>query len=130
MQVDSTPRESKNQHFALFLSFLASSVFKSVECHHLQVSHTKNELDQRFSTLASIIKHAESIEDLGELRDYMQLHMTTALNRKLVVEILQNTWNFRDWLASTGLSLSGLVSTRLNPMRIMCGDSREGLNLM
>ncbi|CAE7298360.1 unnamed protein product [Symbiodinium sp. CCMP2592] len=115
VQVDNTTRESKNQHFALFLSYLASSVFKSVECHYLQVSHTKNELDQRFSTMASIIKQAECIEDLEELRDYIKSHMTTAEHRKLVVEILPNTWNFQEWFAVTGIQLSGLVSTHFEP---------------
>ena len=115
VQVDNTTRESKNQHFGLFLSYLTGKVFKSIECHYLQVSHTKNELDQRFSTLSSLIKQADSIEDLSELQDYMSKNMTSALKRELIVEIIPNTWNFQTWFAQSGISISGLVSTHLEP---------------
>ena len=97
VQVDNTTRESKNQHFGLFLSYLTGKVFKSIECHYLQVLHTKNELDQRFSTLSSLIKQADSIEDLSDLQDYMSKNMTSALKRELIVEIIPNTnhlWRF------------------------------------
>ena len=115
VQVDNTTRESKNQHFGLFLSYLTGKVFKSIECHYLQVSHTKNELDQRFSTLSSLIKQADSIEDLSDLQDYMSKNMTSALKRELIVEIIPNTWNFQTWFAQSGISISGLVSTHLEP---------------
>ena len=41
INVDNTPRESKNSHFAAFLSFLIHKrVFRSICCEYLQVDHT------------------------------------------------------------------------------------------
>lgn len=56
---DNTPREAKNQFFATFAALLvASNQFDTVEVQYLQVGHTNNELDQRFSSLATILSKA------------------------------------------------------------------------
>lgn len=56
---DNTPREAKNQFFATFVALLvASNQFDTVEVQYLQVGHTNNELDQRVSSLATILSKA------------------------------------------------------------------------
>ena len=116
LSLDNTPREGKNSLFASFCSWLVSSeLFHSVQCEYLQVDHTHNELDQRFSTMASVIKQAETIEDLAELRDYLATHMRPAQGRKLFVELMPNTWDFRGWFESLNMHVQGLTSTHVQP---------------
>lgn len=113
---DNTPREAKNSHFGCFLSSLVGrSLFSATEVHFLQVDHTHNELDQRFSTLASHIKQADVIEDIADLVLYLQTHVTAAANRTLIVEELNSTMDFKKYLSSVNLHLSGLTSTHMKP---------------
>lgn len=128
VSADNTPRESKNQFYAQYLSKLAGEVFETVELQFLQVSHTHNELDQRFSTMATIIKRAEQIDSLHSLKDYLTSHMTAAAGRQLHIEILDNTWSFASWIMKNA-QVGGLTSTRLHGGS--CGGStwnRKWLN--
>ncbi len=66
---------------ASFLAYLqGTGAFASCEMQFLQVSHTHNELDQRFSTMACKIKQAESIENMEDLKEYLEVHMTSQKN--------------------------------------------------
>ena len=116
LSLDNTPREGKNSLFASFCSWLVSSqLFHCVQCEYLQVDHTHNELDQRFSSMASVIKQADTVEDLTELRDYLATHMRPAQGRELFVELLPNTWDFRQWFESLNMHVQGLTSTHVQP---------------
>lgn len=41
--------------------------------------------------------------------------MTAAAGRDLVVELLPNTWNFKDWMAGYGLHAQGFTATQCEP---------------
>ena len=116
VNVDNTPRESKNSFFASYLASLISrGLFREIECQYLQCDHTHNELDQRFSTMSSKISKADHLEDPGDLVQYLKDNMTAAAGRDLVVEFLPNTWNFKDWMAGYGLHVQGLTATHCEP---------------
>ena len=54
---DNTPRERKNTYFAESCSSLVQSwCFESVQVEFLQVDHTHKELNQRFTSMCSIVK--------------------------------------------------------------------------
>eukprot|EP00438_Fugacium_kawagutii_P022434 Skav232861 [mRNA] locus=scaffold2451:157983:160619:+ [translate_table: standard] len=111
--IDSTPREGKNQVFACFLGALTARMFSSVECQFMQISHTHNELDQRFSTMASVVKRAESLQSLEDLKNHLSQRMTPSAGRAMHIEIVSNTCNFKDWLkASVECEIKGLTSTK------------------
>ncbi|CAK9028727.1 unnamed protein product [Durusdinium trenchii] len=113
---DNTPREAKNAFYASYLSTLVGKqLFKQVECHFLQVNHTHNELDQRFSSMASVIKGAACLEDIADLVEYLKDHMKAAVNREIVIEELTNTMDFKTWLGDANLHVQGLTSTHLEP---------------
>ena len=113
---DNTPREAKNSYFGAFLASMVSrSLFNGTECHFLQVDHTHNELDQRFSTLSSHIKQAEVIEDISDLVSYLKANVNAAANRTLVIEELKATMDFKQFLSSMNLHLTGLTTTHLQP---------------
>lgn len=116
VSIDNTPREGKNSFFASFLSYLVHRrIFKSVQCEFLQVDHTHNELDQRFSSLASFIKAADCLQDPEDLCQWMTDHMKASCGRTLKVESVANTWNFKDWMGQVGLHVEGLTSTHVQP---------------
>lgn len=113
---DNTPREAKNSHFGCFLaSLVGAQLFSKVECHYLQVDHTHNELDQRFSSMACCIKQAEVLESIDDLVQYLRDHMTAACGRDLVIEELSNTMDFKSWFGDVNLHMQGLTSTHLEP---------------
>lgn len=116
VNVDNTPRESKNSIFGSYLaSPVSRDIFREVECQYLQCDHTHNELDQRFSSMASKIGKADHLEDPGDLVQYLKDNMTAAGGRDLVVELLPNTWNFKEWMVGYGLHVQGLTSTHCEP---------------
>lgn len=111
--VDNTPRESKNQVFFQYCGWLTGAMFETLEVQYLQVSHTHNEIDQRFSSMASVIKKAECLESLGQLKDFLIQHMRPAQGRVMHIEVLQDNWNFNAWLQQTSeATWSGLTSTK------------------
>lgn len=111
--IDNTAREGKNQVFAQFCAWMASQLFASVEVQFMQVSHTHNELDQRFSTMARVVKRAESIQSLDDLHGFLEQNMTPAAGRMMHVEVVKNTFHFNSWLSRmTDCQISGLTSTR------------------
>ena len=79
---DNTPRESKNQWF---MSFAASLVhhfhFEKVEVQFMKAGHTKNELDQRFSTIATALARAPVLETPQDFANWIQreLHVLVLL---------------------------------------------------
>ena len=114
--VDNTPRESKNQIFAGFCAWLTAHHFRCVETQYLQTQHTHNELDQRFSTLATLIKQCPKIETMDELKHIIESQMKPLHAKYLHVEIVHNTWDFKAWMqGSSDSNISGLTSTQFSP---------------
>lgn len=112
---DNTPRESKNSHFAQFCAFLTAKLFTSCEVQFMQAGHTKNELDQRFSTVAAAINRADCLESPEDLVEWMRKEVQPAQGRHLVVELVQNTQDFRQFFYQTGVQMSGLTATKMAP---------------
>ena len=60
---DNTAREGKNQYVANFLSYLTTQEkFETVQEEFFRVGHTHNEQDQRFSSVATILSRARTLE--------------------------------------------------------------------
>lgn len=116
LSVDNTTRENKNQHLALMVSALVSSKrFESCEVQYFQVGHTHNEQDQRFSSIATVLARAPSLEDAKEFRDYIQTNVRPVRGRAMHVELLEETYDFQKWISGAGVQVSGLAATHLEP---------------
>ena len=98
-----------------FSSLISRGLFRSAEAHFLQVDHTHNELDQRFSTMSVQIKKAECLEDIPDLVHFLKQNMTAAGNWDLVIEELTNTMDFKSFLGDAHMHIQGLTSTHLQP---------------
>jgi hypothetical protein len=121
IQADNTTRESKNQFFVLFLSYLvASGKFSVSELQFLQVGHTHNQQDQRFSSVATSLSRAPVLEDPEEFAAWIRNHVKPARGRDLHVEILSSTWDFQGWFQSLGVQIQGLAATHAEPSTSHC----------
>lgn len=111
---DNTPRESKNTFFAEYCGFLVQQgCFQSVQVEFLQVDHTHNELDQRFSSMCSIVKDEDCLQDPADVVKMLQSKMRPAQGRDLFIEEMPNTWDFRAWFTDCfHMHISGLTSTK------------------
>lgn len=121
IQADNTTRESKNQFFALFLSYLvASGKFSVSELQFLQVGHTHNQQDQRFSSVATSLSRAPVLEDPEDFAAWIRGHVKPARGRDLHVEVLSSTWDFQGWFQSLGVQVQGLAATHAEPSTSHC----------
>ena len=116
LSADNTPREMKNQYMATWAAWLLSQGhFDSIQFEYMMTGHTKNELDQRFSAVASILKRAHTLEDPAQFRDYLVQRLPPVHGSSLHVELLESTYDWQTWFGDLELSLSGLASTHLEP---------------
>jgi hypothetical protein len=117
LAADNTARESKNQIFANFAAYLVGvQRFETVEVQFLQVGHTHNELDQRFSTVATTLSRAPTLEDPDEFASLIRQQIFPPRGRTLVVEVLNCTYDFQGWFqAGLGSNISGLAATHVQP---------------
>lgn len=111
VNADNTTREAKNQHFATSMAQLvATDKFQSLEVEFPKTGHTHNELDQRFSTLATTLKRAPVLETPEEFQEYLQENLQEVRGRKIIVEILPSTMNWMKWHAPLDVNISGLAA--------------------
>ena len=102
-------------------SFLAACVgkplFDTMELQFLQASHSHNELDQRFSSIAALLQRASVLEDAEEVQSYLEKVLQPAGGRKhVVIEVVNGRWDFQAMFAENcETSMSGLTSTHLQP---------------
>ena len=116
ISADNTTRESKNQHFATYLATLVSSnKFESVELQFLQVGHTHNEQDQRFSTVATVLSRAPVLETPSDFAKWIRENVKPLKGLDLHVEVLDGTFDFQAWFAVLGIKIGGLASTHWEP---------------
>ena len=121
VQADNTTRESKNQHFLLYLSALvAADKFDAADLQFLQCGHTHNEQDQRFSTVATSLSRAPVLEDPEEFAAWIRNNVKPARGRTLHVEVLDSTYDFQSWLQNCGVQVSGLAATHAEPRTTHC----------
>ncbi|CAE7444321.1 unnamed protein product [Symbiodinium natans] len=113
LSVDNTPRESKNTFFAQFAAaLLLLRCFDSVEVQYLQAGHTKNELDQRFSSVARVLNDAGALEDDEEFLQYMQTHVRPFEGREVICEKMSGARDFQAWFEIANMHVQGLTSTK------------------
>ena len=113
---DNTPRESKNQYFATFAaSLVARRHFDSLEVQYMMTGHTKNELDQRFSAIATVLSKASVLETPQDFARWIQQHVRPMHGKELHVIVLDETWDFQAWYQKYNLQVSGLTATHLQP---------------
>ena len=116
VSADNTPREAKNQFFATFMAMLiANNQFDTIEVQYLQVGHTKSELDQRFSSLATILSKAPVLETPEAFRNWLTRHIRPVHGKMCLVELLDETWDFSNLVEKFGMQISGLTATHLQP---------------
>ena len=113
---DNTPRESKNKFFATYCSFLVCrGHFDSVQLEFMQPGHTKNELDQRFSSLSTILQRAPTLETPQQFAEFLKDGATPLHAQELHVQVLNSTHDFQAWFEKWEVQMSGLTSTHLEP---------------
>ena len=113
---DNTTREAVNQTVGSFLSNLvATEVFEDTALERLQPNHTHNEMDQRFSSVATTLSRAPVLEDREEFADWMREHVKPVGTRTLHIEVLEGTWDFHTWLHGLDVHLCGLAPTCWEP---------------
>ena len=111
-----TPREGVNQTFFTYLAWLQNTEkFDTTSSERLQVDHTHNEIDQRFSEVGSTLSRAPVLEEPEDFRDWMITHVKLVRGRRLHVEILQSTLDFQNWTFPFGLQISGITSNACEP---------------
>lgn len=115
LAADNTPRESKNQYFCLFCAMLAGTTFSSVELQYMQAGRTHNELDQRFSSIAKSIQNANLLQTPQDLASHLQKSLKPMGGRQVIIELVENTLDFQQWLYSANVQIRGLVSTQREP---------------
>ena len=116
VNTDNTTREGVNNTFATFLAMLpAMRKFEDTKSARLVKDHTHNELDQRFSSLATCLSQAGCLEDEGEFRDHILENFKPAGGRHLHVEVLRNTFDFQSWFESLGIHFKGICPTQGEP---------------
>lgn len=113
---DNTPRESKNKFFATYCSFLVCrGHFDSVQLEFMQPGHTKNELDQRFSSLSTILQRAPTLETPQQFAEFLKDGATPLHAQELHVQVHNSTHDFQAWFEKWEVQMSGLTSTHLEP---------------
>ena len=115
--MQTTLREkAKNQHFANFSGYLVGTErFDCVENQFLKTGHTHNELDQRFSSVATALSRAPCLEDNEEFAEWIRSKVKPAAGRTLHVEVLDTTYEFQRWFYGLDAKISGLASTHFEP---------------
>ncbi|CAJ1443835.1 unnamed protein product [Effrenium voratum] len=110
IQADNTPREGRNQWLALWAGHMvASARAASISLCFYRVGHTHNEVDQRFSMLASIMNRANVIQTPQELKRLIESEHHQVKGREIFAEIMPSSFNFQSWLSPMGVSLTGMV---------------------
>ena len=116
LAADNTPREAKNQIFATYAGSLVHRChFDTVEVQFMMAGHTKNELDQRFSTLAAVFSKAPVLETPLDFAECIKQNVQPLHGRELHVMVLENTWDFQGLFEKYNCQMSGLTSTHLQP---------------
>ena len=102
---------------ACMIAYLRTSgKFNSVELEYRETGHTHNEQEQHFSVAAIKIASDPVLEDPEEFRDHMQATSPPSYGRKLVVEILPQVYDFKEWLYKPlNVHIQGLTSTSDEP---------------
>ena len=121
VQIDNTAREGVNTTFATYMSWLqAIEAFEATQTSRFQVDHTHNEMDQRFSSLATILASAPSLEDPSDFKDWILKHLKPVLGRTLHVEVLDVTFDFKLFFSGLGMQFHGLTTSASEPHANHC----------
>ena len=83
--------------------------------NHVWASERNDEQDQRFSTVAATLTTAPILEDPEEMRDWLLEHIAPPRGRRLIVEILPCTMDFKSWQAPLDIQMAGITSTHWQP---------------
>jgi len=81
----------------------------------MQAGHTKNELDQRFSSVARLLSDAGALEDDDEFLEYLQKNLRPFQGREVICEHLSGTRDFQQWFETADMHVRGLTATKLEP---------------
>ena len=116
LAADNTPREAKNQFFGTFAgSLVQRKHFDSIEVQFMMCGHTKNELDQRFSTIATVLSKAPVLETPEHFAECIRKNVQPLHGKELHVMVLDSTWDFQAMFEKYNCQISGLTSTHLQP---------------
>ena len=109
---DNCTRETKNAYLAQFGAFLVGrGIFDSVEFQFMVTGHTKNELDQRFSSVATILNKAGTLETPLQFANYMTHHVKPEVATEMHVEVLDATRDWQAFFEHLSMHVQGLTAT-------------------
>ena len=116
LNADNTAREAKNQFFLAFCAALVSANrFDWMDIDFAESGHTHNELDQRFSELATSLSSAPVLEDIHEFAAHLSANVKPVRGRLLHIEVLGHTCDFKSYLQPLGMGVSGIAPTHFDP---------------
>jgi len=115
IKYDNTAREGKNQIVAKFEQWLvAREKCRAVQDGNNEVGHTHDELDRQFAQLAWHLATATVLEDPQEFRQCILDNMKPSRGRKLIVQVCDGIWDWKQFFEPLGYSMSGIAASKYN----------------
>jgi hypothetical protein len=93
IQADNCGRENKNVYiFGLCATLVALGFFKEIQLSFLIVGHTHEDIDQRFSSISSALKH----QDIDSLKEFLDVIRARPIHTEPFVHA-EHLEHIRDW---------------------------------
>ena len=111
-ECDNAAGEGKNQIVAKFYAWQVwKDKFQCVETTQNSVGHTHGEQDQRFSEASGVVKKAGNVETPNQFCSVLERGVVPRKGRKLVVEHVEESLDFKKFFEDLEVNMSGHVQT-------------------
>ena len=110
--------------YAAFL--VGRGVFRSVQDNQGEKGHTHDDLDQRFSVVATLLSRSMVLQDPMDFILQIRKHMEPARGRQLIVDMLVSTWDWQSYFDAFNFAVAGVATTYWTPDTCHCKRSALG----